>query len=331
MSKDNLISSVQSELGEDGYPAAAASALKHDLDALKREYDCRITFRRSTGCYVLEDLGELALLEVPDECMEALAFLDASFPAGTALPEQVNIRALLDRVIRLLPTSRQEEHRRKRGAVVLDMSGRTPDRVDQHTLAKLRRAIEFRQEATFEYLSLFDEEKPRIHRVAPYLIFFRPEGHGYLDATLLEVTPAGGELLHAAIPYRLDRIKPGSVKILPTMLPPQRIQPPTFTLRYTLQPVVARRRDVAAYFPNTQITYNDDGSATITATVTNLWQTRQILLRYGTACQVHEPPELVALFRETAQGLVDMYASSSNNGHGATPAPRPATEEQVIE
>jgi hypothetical protein len=75
-----------------------------------------------------------------------------------------------------------------------------------------------------------------------------------------------------------------------------------------LHPVVARRRDVATYFPQTHIDYHEDGSATVTAVVTNLWQTRQILLRYGTGCCVLEPPELVALFRETASGLAQMYA-----------------------
>ncbi len=45
----------------------------------------------------------------------------------------------------------------------------------------------------------------------------------------------------------------------------------------------------------------------MTATVTNLWQTRQVLLRYGDACVVHEPPELVALFAKTARGLGAIY------------------------
>ncbi len=38
----------------------------------------------------------------------------------------------------------------------------------------------------------------------------------------------------------------------------------------------------------------------MTARVTTLWQTRQILLRYGDACQVLETTELIAMFRETA-------------------------------
>ncbi|HWQ13318.1 MAG TPA: WYL domain-containing protein [Roseiflexaceae bacterium] len=45
----------------------------------------------------------------------------------------------------------------------------------------------------------------------------------------------------------------------------------------------------------------------MTATVTNLWQTRQVLLRYGDACTVLEPAELVALFRRTANGLRQIY------------------------
>jgi predicted DNA-binding transcriptional regulator YafY len=316
MTKDNLIAAVQNELGDEGYPAAAASALKHDFDALKSEYECRIVFQRATSCYVLEDLGSLALLELPDECMEALAFLDASFPAGMPLPEHANIRDLLERVIRLLPTLRQEEHFQRRSSMVLDMAGRAPNRINQGVLNRIRRAINNRQEISFDYLSLFDEGEPRTHRVAPYLVFFRPEGHGYLDATVMEVTPDGSEQKHAAIHYRLDRIISGSVKILPNMLPPERIQPPAYHLCYKLLPIVARRQDVASYFPNTQMTYHDDGSATVTATVTNLWQARQILLRYGNACEVLDPPELIELFRETAHGMAEIYGPyTADNQH----------------
>lgn len=309
MTKENIISQVQSELGSEGYPAAAESALKHDLDALKREYNCRISFQRATGTYALDDLGELALLELPDDCMEALAFLDASFPAGSALPEHANIRALLERIIRLLPTLRQEQHRHRRGSIVLDFAGKVPNRIDRIVLLTLRRAIEFRQEVAFDYLGPLDEQ-PRRHRVAPYQIFFSPVGHGYLDATLLETTPSGKESIHAAIHYRLDRIIPGTVKILPDMLPPERIVPQTYNLRYHLDSIIARRRDVASYFPQSEIEYHDDGSATVTATVTNLWQTRQILLRYGAGCTVQEPTELVELFRETTKGLNKIYTQN---------------------
>jgi predicted DNA-binding transcriptional regulator YafY len=310
-SSAELQAAVQAELGEEGYPPAAAAALKHDLDALKQEYGCTISFRRATGHYALDDLGELALLDLPDECLEALTFLEASFPIGAALPEHAHIREVLERVVKLLPAPRRAE-RQQRAALRLQIVGEAPGRIDPGVLARVRRAVEQRQELLFDYRSSFDAEQPRRHHVAPYGVFFRPEGHGYLDATLLDVTPAGSESMHAAIDYRLDRIVAGSVVVLPTRLPPARPLPPSYRLRYRLLPVVARRRDVASYFPETRFDYHEDGSATVTATVSNLWQARQILLRYGSACQVLEPPELVALFRATAEGLARMYGVPSS-------------------
>jgi predicted DNA-binding transcriptional regulator YafY len=38
-----------------------------------------------------------------------------------------------------------------------------------------------------------------------------------------------------------------------------------------------------------------------------LWQARQVLLRYGTGCKVLRPPELIELFRQTAQGMASLY------------------------
>jgi predicted DNA-binding transcriptional regulator YafY len=301
-----LIASINAELGEQGYPEAAAAALKHDFDALKGEYGCVIAYDRPTRHYHLADLGELALLDLPDPCMEALAFLEASFPEGSGLPEHANLRELLERVVLLLPPARQAQHRRRRSTIRLGvgMGGR---KIDPDVLTIVKHAVEQRRELAFDYLSTFDADRPRRHRVAPYGITFRPEGHGYLDATVLEVTPKGGEAIHAAIDYRLDRIVAGSAALLPTVLPPIRPAPPSYPLCYTLVPQVARRRDVASYFPNTVIAYHDDGSATVTATVTNLWQARQILLRYGDACRVEEPAELVAMFRRSAEGLSRLY------------------------
>jgi predicted DNA-binding transcriptional regulator YafY len=303
----DLIAAAQRELGDEGYPPAAAAALKHDLDALKAEYGCRITFRRELGAYALEELGELALLDLSEAAMEALAFLDASFPHGTALPELTSVRTLLDQITRLLPPQRQEQHQKQRASARLRLPDRGGGRIDPAALAAVKRAIDERRELAFDYLSSFDTDTPRRHRVAPYGIFFRPEGHAYLDATLLEASPPGGETLHSAIDYRLDRIVAGSARVLPSVLPPERLRPRSYRLRYTLHPNVARRHDVAAYFPETAISYEADGGATVTATVTNLWQARQILLRYGDACRVVEPPELVALFRRAAEGLARNY------------------------
>src|SRR5262249_14421175 len=162
-SSAELIAAVQAELGDEGYPPAAAAALKHDLDALKAEYGCQIGYQRERRVYALADLGDLALLDLPAECMEALAFLDASFPAGAALPEQANLRALLDRVLRLLPSDRQAQHQQRRSSMRLRFPNSGSGRLDSTALAAVKRAIEERRELVFSYWSTFDSTQPRRH------------------------------------------------------------------------------------------------------------------------------------------------------------------------
>ena len=305
-SAEELITKVQTELGENGYPANAAAALKHDLDSLKGEYDCRIVYRRDQGKYVIVDLGELALLDPPQQSLEALALLDASYPAGTGNPVHAHIRALLDQVIQMLPNRAQAQLQSRRGAGRQRVRG---GRIDANVLAAVRQAIEERRELAFRYWGLNDGEAPRRHRVAPYGIFFRNSGHTYLDATLIEVQPPGSEQLFAALDYRLDRIVPGTAQVLPTPLPPERPKARTWTLRYRLHPDVARGEDVAALFPDTRIEYGDDGSALVSATISNLSIARDVLLRYGDRCRVIDPPELIDMIRETVDAMGSLYGS----------------------
>lgn len=311
-SKQDLLDEIQAEMGEQGYPESADSAFKHDLDSLKSEFGCSVKYQRHTKTFVLQGMGDMALLDLPDTCMEALGFLEASFPPGSDVPEYANIRDFLDHIVKLLPANRQEQYHNQTRTINLHLTGSSSGRIDQRVLTKVKRAISQRRLLEFDYLSTYDIDTPRRHRVAPYAIYFIPEGHGYLDATVLDVSPDGNEPKYAAISYRLNRIISGSVKILPDSLPPERPKSPIYTLCYRLAPIVARRRDVAMLFPNTQIEYHDDGSATITASITNLWQARQVLLRYGSGCKVIEPPELIDMFRETLRGLSDVYADSSD-------------------
>jgi len=308
-SAEELITKVQTELGVNGYPANAAAALKHDLDSLKGEYDCRIVYRRDLGKYVIVDLGELALLDPMPQSLEALALLDANYPAGSANSTNASIRALLDQVIQMLPNRAQTHLQMRRSTT----RHKTPvGRIDSNVLATVRQAIEEKHELTFRYWGLNDGEAPRRHRVAPYGIFFRNNGHTYLDATLFEVQPAGAEQLLTAVDYRLDRIVPGTAQILPNALPPERPKAQTFTLRYWLHPEVAHEGNGVSFFPHTRVEYGDDGSALVTATVSNLSVARDVLLRYGSHCRIIEPPELIDLIRETVDAMASLYGAPAS-------------------
>jgi len=305
-SKADLIRAVQQQMGEDGYPSTANNALKSDLDALRTEFGCEIRFQRRIQGYDLRDLGELALLDLPDAGITALSFLDASFPEGDALPEYAHLRSLLNQILLLLPPERRIQVQ-QRQTMSLDLGALPADRLNPQVLRQLQRAVR-RQELSFEYRSNMPEGQRTWQRVAPYGIVFRPDGHVYLDATTLEVSPKPDTLrLPIDTLYRVERILPESIQVLAQTLPPKRPRTPAYTVRYRLVPEVARRRDLAPIFPDTQITYHEDGSASVVATAANLWQARQSLLRYGSACIVTEPPELVDLFRKAAREMATNY------------------------
>lgn len=139
MSRDDLVAVVQHELGDEGYPSDTVSALKNDLDALKGEYGCQIRFHRHMNCYVLEDMGDLALLDLPDDCLEALSFLDASFPAGNNISAYASVRSLLDRIVKLLPRHRQREHAQGRHALSMQLPGASTHPLDPDTLGSAER------------------------------------------------------------------------------------------------------------------------------------------------------------------------------------------------
>ncbi|HMQ32728.1 MAG TPA: WYL domain-containing protein [Chloroflexaceae bacterium] len=291
----------QSDDAEDIYPRDARAALRHDMAALRDEFECAISLD-AKGRYAIADYGRLALLDLPDEDLEALAFLLSNF-SESSLPNAGRVDALLDRIIALLPPERQGGLPRPARDVRLDYP--SPSRsVAPHTLERVRRAMG-RQQLGFAYRSAYAEgESVVLHRVAPYGLIFR-DGHHYLDAYCHD---CGDPALRPRYRlYRLDRIVEDSVRALPDVLPPIPPARPSYRLRYTLAPAVARQQDVALWFPGSLARFLPDGSAEITAETGDLWQARQILLRYREHCLVLEPPELVAMIRESVAAMAGRY------------------------
>ncbi|MBM4412957.1 MAG: WYL domain-containing protein [Chloroflexi bacterium] len=300
---EELIAAVNNELAQDGYPAAAAMALKHDLDALKSEFSCEITFDRNQKTYTLHSVGDFAVLDLSRESLEALAFLDTNFPEDHMLAAFINVQKLLRQVRMLLPHVSSASIP---SIFKLHSPIRQHKSFDNQTLRTVKRAIENKQQLRFLYMSNFEQHEARRHTVAPYGLFMR-DGHMYLDAVMMNVEPAGHALPMTSVEYRLERIIKKSAQLLPIMNPPERPPQPRYHLVYRLDPVVARRRDLATFFNDSMVDYHEDGSATITASVTNLWTTRQVLLRYGGTCEVLSPPELVSMLRETITQMAEKY------------------------
>ena len=99
-----------------------------------------------------------------------------------------------------------------------------------------------------------------------------------------------------------------SLRRLPQQLPPVRHARRNYQLRYWVGPQAARRQDLLLWFDGSTCSYADDGSALVEACISDLWQARQVLLRYREHCRVLEPPELVDMMRESIAALAAVYA-----------------------
>ncbi len=295
-----LWDAARAELGAEAWGASPGSALRHDLTALRREFGCVIQYQAGSG-YHLVDPGMLSLLDLPDDQLQTLhllADLTDTLPAHM----RDSMTQLLTQLISLLPPARRTPRLDEAGEQIV--TPRSVTDLDRTLLRRIRRAVGH-QQLQFQYCSTFTTTDDGIaHRVAPYGLLVR-DGHLYLDADCLWADSPAWQA--RALRYRLDRIVPESLQVLPDVVPPLRLNMPTYELRYELTPAVARRRDVALHFVDSQVDYRDDGSALVTAIIDDLWHARLTLLRYGANCRVLAPSELITLMRETARDLAALY------------------------
>lgn len=286
------------------YPADASAALRHDIAALRIEYGCAIE-RDDDGVYELRSPGNLALIDLPDSEIEAMAFLLDVYERSD-LPIAAQINALLERIEALMPDDRRNLLHTLTVSPRVDRPQAPAEGVAE--MMRLLKGVLRKREVEFDYRSPHTPDgAARHHRIAPLEFVYR-EGHTYLDAFCLESDVP--ELVGQFVLYRLNRIVAGSVRRLPHALR-RDYRRPTYAVRYWLAPAVARQRDVAHWFPQTTIDYAADGSATVTAVTNDLWRAHQILMRYREHCRVLEPAPLIEMMRASIQRMFDMYSTET--------------------
>jgi len=295
-----LIAGARAALGADIYPPDFWQALAHDLAALRAEFGCAITYQQDI--YRLEDMGTLALLDVPDDELQALAFLIGTVGVEP-WPHAAAVGRLLARVRLLLPAARRGDLAGLRAQPQLPVPAGVAA-VAESILQTVQRAVA-RQQIGFSYHSPYSGDAAvETHQVAPYALLYR-DGYLYLDGYCYESSVA--KLRRRWVRYRLDRIA-GGVTLLPYPLPPTAPAHPVYTIRYQLSPAAAHQQYVAEWFAQTTVQFQADGAAVVTAETSDLWQARQILLRYREHCRVLEPPELIELMRDSVARMAQLYA-----------------------
>ncbi len=215
------------------------------------------------------------------------------------IPHADDIRAFLTSLVALLPEDQQKIVKDQRLAFSIDLRETTDYRnFDQETLRQIEMAIECSQQLEFTYCSPSKGQERR-HIIEPQPLTFK-DGHVYLRGRHVE--------MNRELTFRLDYIVPGSAKMLHNKNVNNRPFTPTYQLRYWLGPAIARH-SVSEHFAGQEVERHADGSATITARITDLFEARRIVLSYGFNCVVYEPPELVVQMRQVRDHFNKNYST----------------------
>jgi len=267
---------------------------RHDLDALRLHFQIRHDHKNKHYWLVETPFG----LALDQKRLAAFAMMFHTFAEKT-FPYANDIQDLLAFVLSRLPDDQQKVVVKQRLALSIDFSERTDySSLDPSTLIEVERAILRSHQLAFTYRSP-REGKERRHVIEPKPLSFK-NGHVYLHGWSVDYDKE----LH----FRLDYILPGTAKMLHT---PQRPRPAprAYLLRYRLTPILARN-GVSQHFADQQVEPHPDGSVTVTAQITDLFEARQIILKYGENCVVESPPELVEQMCVVAAHFAQTYLTS---------------------
>jgi predicted DNA-binding transcriptional regulator YafY len=289
--RDELIARVQKALGREAYGIAPEDALLRDVKWLKQlGYEIVLTEGYRYRLVAFDPLLPLPLTREDIETLAAVRKALADTLYGESIEQlvrslrafiQPNLRSLLDK-----------EPLLKLNALLLDNIA-----PQQTTLRLFRRARDQRRQLTFLYTSPAQAvSKPARHTIEPDSMEER-DGHVYFEG----YSPDLGNVLR----YRLDRVEPESVEILPTKFASGR-QRRAIPIRYKLSPVVARL-GATRRFDKHHEKIVDNGWVEISAETRDLFWASKILLKYGENCIVLEPPELVTEMKRVVTEMARNY------------------------
>lgn len=314
-SREELIEAVCECLGSEAYPEAEVQArgkrFHNDLRRLRDRLDIEVQFDHKTGVYVLTSPGSLALLDLPDPALDAMGFLIETFDEQA--PHYEKIRTLLDTLTGFFSDERRRDLMRRRNLLQVDLRRTDADEIDSDVQVAVERACVERRRLEFGYVSPSQEDQqPRCHEVEPYELLYRRK-HYYLRGFCLQTDgPKGKYTQERIMYYRLGRIVPDSVKLLPQKIPLVPRRAPKYLVRYELQPEIARR-GVTHYFEDTVVEMRENGSALVQGYADDIFWASRELLYYGAGCRVLGGSEILREMRKLVEGMARVYGFVPEN------------------
>jgi predicted DNA-binding transcriptional regulator YafY len=171
------------------------------------------------------------------------------------------------------------------------------------TLLRLVQAAQGQRAVSFEYRSPRTNEG-RLHRMVDVYPLELADGHYYVDGYHHEA----GKF----ITYRVDRIVPGSLRILPGYGDRRQRARLPVTVTYWLSPQLASG-GVSKRLLDQREEPSPDGGLIVTGKARSLFHVRRLLLGYGAHAEALEPPELRAELADDIRLMARRYGAGTED------------------
>lgn len=307
--KQELLTAVYHSTDSPADWETLATRFENDKVRLRDKLGIPVRYDKRVGGYVIAG-WERPLLNLPDADIQTLAYLADTFQSDA--PKMTEVHQLIDRLVSWLPPERQKLAQKIAGQQpTADLRLRDSEEIAPDVWEAVVEAWQAKQEIQFDYLSSRHEDGLlRQHHVQPWDLTFTDRGHWRLRGyCLFNDGPNGPWEPRDYFNYRVSRIAPGSVEILPRKLPGIRPFGKPRKVIFELAPVIGRfgvsqRKELIG---EPVITVLDSGWTRVEGKTHDVFDLTRNLLYYGANCRVLGGEELLREIRGLVRGLVEVY------------------------
>ncbi len=305
-----LAMAVSEQEGDEAYnqleDEPLREAIGRDVKRIRDALNINIRYSRTDDVYEYQpEADSLPLLDLPDEDLATMVWLEQVFPPNTPKHKEVvdflrRLRLFLGEERRLQMAERQLE--------LVGLTLRDQHPINPKVLADLQRAIDRHQRIEIVYQAAGNDEGFfERHILQIYEPIYFENGHYYIEAWSLYMVYKGQETrLEDYRTFRVERIQ--ATEVLPLKFPLQPKRQKRYAVSYRLEAKLAKLGvPTHRWIDIEETTYLPDGAAVVHGSTTNLFFCRQTLLRYGGLCTVIGGSELLEGMQRTVKSMAENY------------------------
>ncbi len=287
-------------------PEPADSQLGEWCEQQRQLRRLAITYERRTVTFGLAQA--FFTIDISEDEARAFVALQEGFTPGTPYADAV--QHLLKRWEWLFTEKSHQlvlrKQQRRARPLSLPLSPVVDYSQHEDTILALDKALEEGAYISFAYTPLaqsWDAEPVWHEHVEPFELEYR-DGHWYFTAFVFE--------LNTFLDYRVDRIRPGTVRRASDHFSPGVRRGPGVKISYWVSPMLARHGSLSTRLREQQVSMLDnDQGAIVEGYAKSIWWARRLLLGYGEQVKALDPQKLVEAMRESVRAMERLYEEES--------------------